>query len=71
MNWAGVKGCLCENPLIVSFGDADLIIKVFAFVRSRGEDEVHDDIERVLGRPAISFRQFAHDNADELAKQVV
>ena len=29
MNWAGVKGCLCENPLIVSFGDADLIIKVY------------------------------------------
>lgn len=49
---------------------ADLIIKLFAFVRSRGEDEVHDDIERVLGRPAISFRQFAHDHADELAKQV-
>lgn len=49
---------------------ADLIIKLFAFVRSRGEGEVHDDIERVLGRPAISFRQFAHDNADKLAKQV-
>ena len=49
---------------------ADLIIKLFALVRSRGEVRVHDDIERVLGRPAISFRQFAHDNADELAKQV-
>ena len=48
----------------------DRIIKLFASVRSRGEGEVHDDIERVLGRPAISFRQFAHDNADELAKQV-
>ena len=49
---------------------ADFTIKLFAFVRSRGEGEVHDDIEHVLGRPAISFRQFAHDNADELAKQV-
>ncbi len=39
-------------------------------MRSREEDEVYADIERVLGRPAISFRQFAHDNADELAKQV-
>ncbi len=49
---------------------ADLITNVFAFVRSRGEDEVHDDIERVLGRPAISFRRFAHDYADKLARQM-
>ena len=31
---------------------------------------VHDDIPRVLGRPAISFRQFAEDFAEQLAKQV-
>ena len=49
---------------------ADLIIKLFALVRSRGEGEIHEDIERVLGRPAISFHQFARDNAEELAKQV-
>ena len=32
--------------------------------------EIHDDIPRVLGRPAISFRQFADDFAEELAMQV-
>ncbi len=50
---------------------ADLIINLFARMRLRGTAEVHDDIRRVLGRPAISFRQFARDYAAELAKQVV
>jgi uncharacterized protein YbjT (DUF2867 family) len=49
---------------------AELVTKLFARVRSRGQGEIHDDIRRVLGRPAITFRQFARDFAGELAKQV-
>jgi len=50
---------------------ADLLIKLYASLRGRSVSEVHDDIEHVLSRPATNFRQFAHDYADELAKQVV
>jgi uncharacterized protein YbjT (DUF2867 family) len=49
---------------------ADLVTNLFSLVRSRAFGEIHDDIQRVLGRPAITFRQFAHDFAAELAKQV-
>jgi uncharacterized protein YbjT (DUF2867 family) len=49
---------------------ADLILNLFARMRQRGRAEVHDDIRKVLGRPAISFRQFARDYADQLAAQV-
>ena len=49
---------------------ADLILNLFARMRQRGTAEVHDDIRKVLGRPAISFRQFARDYADQLAAQV-
>ena len=49
---------------------ADLVTNLFARVRSRGVGEIHDDIQRVLGRPAITFRQFAQDFDDQLAKQV-
>jgi uncharacterized protein YbjT (DUF2867 family) len=49
---------------------ADLILNLFARMRQRGTAEVHDDIRKVLGRPAISFRQFACDYADQLAAQV-
>ena len=49
---------------------AELILNLFARMRQRGTAEVHDDIRRVLGRPAISFRQFARDYADQLAAQV-
>jgi uncharacterized protein YbjT (DUF2867 family) len=49
---------------------AELYTELFAFVRSRGVGEIHHDIQNVLGRPAISFRKFADDFADELAKQV-
>ena len=48
---------------------ADLLIRLFSLVRSRGVSEVRDDIQSVLGRPAITFRQFAHDFAAELARQ--
>ena len=49
---------------------ADLILNLFARMRQRGTAEVHDDIRKVLGRPAISFRQFARDYADKLAEQI-
>jgi uncharacterized protein YbjT (DUF2867 family) len=49
---------------------AELILNLFARMRRRGTAEVHDDIRKVLGRPAITFRQFARDFAGELAKQV-
>ena len=49
---------------------AELILNLFARMRQRGTAEVHDDIRRVLGRPALSFRQFARDYADQLAAQV-
>lgn len=49
---------------------ADLILNLFARMRQRGTAEIHDDIRKVLGRPAISFRQFARDYADQLAAQV-
>jgi uncharacterized protein YbjT (DUF2867 family) len=49
---------------------AELIINLFARMRRRGTAEIHDDIRKVLGRPAITFRQFARDFADELARQV-
>ena len=49
---------------------ADLITDLFASVRSAGVGEIHNDIQRVLGRPAITFRQFAHDFSDELARQI-
>jgi uncharacterized protein YbjT (DUF2867 family) len=49
---------------------ADLIVNLFARMRSRGTVEIHDDIRLVLGRPAITFRQFARDFAAELARQV-
>lgn len=49
---------------------ADLIINLFARMRRRGTAEVHDDIRKVLGRPAITFQQFARDYAGELARQV-
>jgi uncharacterized protein YbjT (DUF2867 family) len=50
---------------------ADLITKLFAFVRSGGAGGIHDGVQRVLGRPAITFRQFAHDFSDELTRQLV
>ncbi len=49
---------------------ADLIINLFARMRRRGTFEVHHDIPRLLGRPAIAFRQFARDFAGALAEQV-
>ena len=49
---------------------ADLILNLFARMRQRGTAEIHDDIRKVLGRPAISFRQFARDYADKLAEQI-
>jgi uncharacterized protein YbjT (DUF2867 family) len=49
---------------------ADLLLNLFALMRRRGTAEVHDDIRKVLGRPAITFRQFALDFAGELAKQI-
>jgi uncharacterized protein YbjT (DUF2867 family) len=49
---------------------AELILNLFERMRQRGTAEIHDDIRKVLGRPAISFRQFARDYADQLAAQV-
>ena len=49
---------------------ADLILNLFTRMRERGTAEIHDDIRKVLGRPAISFRQFARDYADKLAEQI-
>jgi uncharacterized protein YbjT (DUF2867 family) len=49
---------------------ADLILNLFARMRQRGTAEIHDDIRNVLGRPAISFGQFARDYAAQLAAQV-
>jgi uncharacterized protein YbjT (DUF2867 family) len=49
---------------------ADAVSGLLAEVRRRGVAEVHDDIERVLGRPAISFGQFARDYAEALAAQL-
>jgi uncharacterized protein YbjT (DUF2867 family) len=48
---------------------ADLITRLFAAVRSGDVGAISDDVRRVLGRPAIPFRQFAHDFAHELAGQ--
>ena len=39
-------------------------------MRRRGTAPISDDIRKVLGRPAITFRQFAKDYARELARQV-
>lgn len=55
----------------LSAHNIELILKLFELERGQGPGEVQDDIPRVLGRPAISFRQFAYDFAEELAKQVV
>ena len=49
---------------------ADLIINLFERMRRRGAAPISDDIRKVLGRPAIAFRQFARDYANELARQV-
>ncbi len=49
---------------------ADLIINLFERMRQRGTAPIHDDIRKVLGRPAIAFRQFAKDYAGEIARQV-
>ncbi len=49
---------------------ADLIINLFERMRRRGTAPISDDIRKVLGRPAITFRQFAKDYARELARQV-
>lgn len=49
---------------------ADRVTRLFESVRKRGTTEVHDDVPRVLGRPAIPFRQFARDFSRELARQV-
>jgi len=49
---------------------ADLIINLFALMRRRGTAPIYDDIRKVLGRPAITFRQFAKDYVGEIAKQV-
>ena len=49
---------------------ADLIINLFERMRRQGSAEIHDDVRKVLGRPATSFRRFAEDYAGELAKQV-
>lgn len=49
---------------------AELILNLFARMRRRGTVEPQDDVGRVLGRPAITFAQFARDYATELARQV-
>jgi uncharacterized protein YbjT (DUF2867 family) len=49
---------------------ADRVTRLFESVRKRGTSAVHDDVPRVLGRPAIAFRAFARDFARELARQV-
>ncbi len=49
---------------------ADLILNLFERMRRRGSAEIHDNVRKVLGRPAIGFRRFAEDYAGELAKQV-
>jgi uncharacterized protein YbjT (DUF2867 family) len=49
---------------------ADLVLGLFDRMRRRGTAPVSDDIAKVLGRPAIAFRQFARDYAVEIAKQV-
>jgi len=50
---------------------ADLVVNLFDRMRRRGTAPIYDDISKVLGRPAIAFRQFARDYANEIAKQVV
>jgi uncharacterized protein YbjT (DUF2867 family) len=49
---------------------ADLVVNLFDRMRQRGTAPIHDDIGKVLGRPAIGFRAFARDYANEIAKQV-
>lgn len=49
---------------------ADLIVNLFERMRRQGTAEISGDISKVLGRPAIAFRQFALDYASELARQV-
>jgi uncharacterized protein YbjT (DUF2867 family) len=49
---------------------ADLVLGLFDRMKRRGVAPVYDDIRKVLGRPAIAFRQFARDYAGEIAKQV-
>lgn len=49
---------------------ADLVLGLFDRMKKRGTAPVSGDIAKVLGRPAIAFRQFARDYAAEIAKQV-
>lgn len=44
---------------------AGVVIAMYQAVRAGVRAEVSDDVERVLGRPARSFRQFAADYAEE------
>lgn len=49
---------------------ADQLIEILERIRAGLSESESDDVERVLGRPPISFAQFARDYAAELVRQL-
>jgi uncharacterized protein YbjT (DUF2867 family) len=46
----------------------DGLLEDYAHYRRGEASEVTDVVDTVVGRPAISFRQFVHDYADRFAR---
>jgi hypothetical protein len=47
-----------------------LILQLYANIRADRYADISDEFERVMGRPATPFAQFARDTRDELVKQL-
>jgi len=48
----------------------DLILQLYANIRADRYAGLSDEFEKVMGRPATTFAQFARDTRDELVKQL-
>jgi uncharacterized protein YbjT (DUF2867 family) len=48
----------------------DLVLQLYANIRADRYADISDEFEKVMGRPATTFAQFARDTRDELVKQL-
>jgi uncharacterized protein YbjT (DUF2867 family) len=48
----------------------DLVLQLYANIRAGRYAHLSDEFEKVMGRPATTFAQFARDTKDELVKQL-
>lgn len=62
---AAARDAMVQSGMPAPFADA--MLEVMAAIKAGGADRVSDDVQRVLGRPARSFAEWARDHAAAFA----